>query len=254
MILEEFDYDRNAFMEPEECCEKINDMPKVAVSCFSKVTFDYLLHCFNHKLIGYIRIANMDIGIYEVDYKGKRIALFNSYVGAAACIGVLEELFAMGVDKLILFGTCGVLDKSIDDCSIIIPDSAVRDEGTSYHYAAPSDEIKVNEKYIEEFKKFLDEIDISYTVGKVWTTDAFYRETREKVARRKKQGCICVDMECSAVAALGKFRNKDILHFFYAADNLDGEAWDERSLDNNDKIDEKHKIALIAMEIAVRMV
>lgn len=60
-------------------------------------------------------------------------------------------------------------------------------------------------------------------------------------------------MECSAVAALSKFRNKDIVQFFYAADNLDGEAWDERSLDNNAKVEDKHKIALLAMEMAIRM-
>ena len=60
-------------------------------------------------------------------------------------------------------------------------------------------------------------------------------------------------MECSAVAALAKFREKEILHFFYAADNLDTEHWDPRSLSNYDNLSEKHKIAFIAMEMAVKM-
>lgn len=173
MILEEFSPDRNAYMNPEECVDVIKNIPKIAVSCFSKTTFNNLLNCFNHKLLGYIYFANMDIGVYEVEYKNRRIALFNSYVGAAGCVGVLEEILANGVEKLVIFGTCGVLDKSIDDCSIIIPYSAVRDEGTSYHYDQPSDEIKANEKYIGEFKKLLDEVGVKYSVGKTWSTDAY---------------------------------------------------------------------------------
>lgn len=93
----------------------------------------------------------------------------------------------------------------------------------------------------------------TYTVGKVWTTDGIYRETREKVNRRKDNGCICVDMECSAVAALADFREKDVFHFFYAADNLDNEEWDARSLANSANVLEKDRIALLAMELAVRI-
>ena len=80
-----------------------------------------------------------------------------------------------------------------------------------------------------------------------------YRETREKTARRKASGCICVDMECASVAAAAQFRGKEALHFFYAADNLDAEAWDERSLSNDAKLEEKDRIAAIALEAARRI-
>ena len=75
----------------------------------------------------------------------------------------------------------------------------------------------------------------------------------EKVKRRRQQGCICVDMECSANAAVAKFREKDLIQFFYAADNLDAEEWDVRSLSNNSKLEEKDRIAAIALELAVRI-
>ena len=153
------------------------------------------------------------MGIYIKHWCIQKVVLFNSYVGAAGCVAVIEDLFAMGLEKLVLLGTCGVLDKSIKDCSIVIPDRAVRDEGTSYHYMSACDELKVNEGYIDIFKEFLKENGITYSVGKAWTTDGIYRETRDKVNKRKAQGCICVDMECSAVVALAKFRGKDILHF-----------------------------------------
>ena len=84
----------------------------------------------------------------------------------------------------------------------------------------------------------------------MWTTDAPYRETRKKVLDRKKEGCICVDMECSAISALAQFRNKEIFQFFYAADNLDSAKWDKRSLGNNEKLSDKEKIGLLAIKFA----
>ena len=129
----------------------------------------------------------------------------------------------------------------------------MRDEGTSYHYVPASDEIPVNEKYMSVFAGMLDELQVKYTVGKTWTTDAIYRETADKIKHRKEQGCICVDMECSADAAVAQFRGKDLVQFFYAADNLDAEEWDVRSLSNSAKLEEKDRIAMIALELAVRI-
>lgn len=105
---------------------------------------------------------------------------------------------------------------------------------------------------MEMLTRLLDKMHVTYTVGKVWTTDAFYRETVEKVKRRKMQGCICVDMECSANAAVAQFRDRNLIQFFYAADNLDAEEWDIRSLHNCDKLEEKDRIAAIALEIALQ--
>lgn len=253
MILEEFDKNKLAMLNPWELIDKIEGFPKIAVSCFSRVTFARLVNELNGVQITTTSIANMEIPIYKVNYEGIEVALFMSYVGAAGCVGVIEDVFAMGAEKLIIFGTCGVLDSSIEDCSIIIPNKAMRDEGTSFHYAKPSDEIDVNLKYTDIFTNILDNHKVKYNIGKVWTTDGMYRETRDKVKLRKSQGCICVDMECSAVAALAQFREKEIFHFFYAADNLDCEEWDSRSLSGSAKPLEKDRIAALAMELALNI-
>jgi uridine phosphorylase len=253
MLLEEFDPNKNAVINAFDMIQTMGDFPKIAVSCFSHITFDRLLKELNGVPITSTGTANMDIPVYKVIYNGTEIVLFMSYVGAAGCVAVLEDIFAMGVEKIILFGTCGVLNGDIKDCSIIIPNVAMRDEGTSFHYAPASDEIRVNKKYQDEFIKILEQHNCSYTIGKVWTTDACYRETRQKVDRRKESGCICVDMECSAVAALADFREKEVFQFFYAADNLDNENWDVRSLSNSSKILDKDRIALLAMELAAKL-
>lgn len=251
MILEEFDKSKSAVINAFDIINPIDGFPKIAVSCFARFTFDRLVKELNGIKIASISIANMEIPVYKANYQGVEVALFMSYVGAASCVAVIEDIFAMGAEKLIIFGTCGVLDSSINDCSVIIPNMAMRDEGTSFHYAPSSDEIVVNPKYIDLFKTILDNQNYKYHIGRVWTTDGIYRETREKVKLRKSQGCICVDMECSAVAALAQFREKDIFHFFYAADNLDCEEWDCRSLSNEVNSLQKDKIATLAMELAI---
>ena len=253
MILTEFDPNKIAVINPHGIVNTVEGMPKVVVTCYAKETFERMLAGFDAEQIASASTANGKIPIYKAVYKGVEIALFMMDVGAPASAAMMEDVYQMGAEKIIIFGTCGVLEKSIDDCAIIIPNSAMRDEGTSYHYAPASDEIPVNEKYMSVFTGMLDELQIKYTVGKTWTTDAIYRETADKIKRRKEQGCICVDMECSADAAVAQFRGKDLVQFFYAADNLDAEEWDVRSLSNSAKLEEKDRIATVALELAVRI-
>ncbi len=250
MILDDFDEAINSTFDPYEVENAIDGFPKVGVTCFSKKLFDQLVQKFNCVEIAKNSNGNGKLPVYKFEYKGHSLALFMSRVGAPACIIQYEELFAMGLEKVVVFGTCGVLDSKIDDLAIIIPNAAIRDEGTSYHYMKASDEVKTNPKYVDEFIKLLDEHKYSYTIGKTWTTDAPYRETRSKVLKRKEQGCICVDMECSAIFALAEFRNKEVFQFFYAADNLDSAKWDQRSLGNEDLLSDKEKIGLLAIEFA----
>lgn len=107
-----------------------------------------------------------------------------------------------------------------------------------------------NPKYRDLFEGILKRTGVEYTVGKVWTTDAFYRETRAKVEKRKQQGCVCVDMECSALMALAQLRQLDIFEFFYAGDNLDREQWDPRSLSTHAMLEEKDRASYLALELA----
>ena len=242
MILEEFDQNPKAIINPEDLIEPISDFPSVAVSCFARETFKRLLENFNHELITTTSMANIEIPIYRVFVADKELAFFNAPVGASACVAILEDLIA-----------CGVLDEDISETSIIVPTAAIRDEGTSYHYQAASDEIVVNAGLQDFLLEFLDERGISHSRGKVWTTDGIYRETAEKLLRRKEAGAICVDMECSAVAALAAFRSVTVCQFFYAADHLSEEKWDMRNLSNHADLDEKDKIANLAVQIALAL-
>ena len=252
VILEEYDPDRTAIIEPPTFSFPEAFFPDTAISCFTADMFYTLLLeiCGGSKQPA-LFTSGIGRPVFFSIYKGKKLAFYQSPVGAPASAAVLEDIYAMGARKVIVFGTCGVLDRTIPDGSVIIPDSALRDEGTSYHYIPPSEEIILTQKYRDPFVSLLNREKIPYTSGKVWTTDAVYRETRRKAERRRQQGCICVDMECSALAAVASFREKELFQFFYAADNLDAESWEPRSLSSKRKKDHKKKIAELAAELAV---
>lgn len=255
MVLEDFDEVKTSTFDPKDTQEVIEGFPKIGITCFSKRLLDRYVELFKGEKIAELSNANGRAPVYKINYDGLDIALFMARVGAPACIIAYEELMVMGMDKLIMFGTCGVLDGSIEDLAIIIPNKALRDEGTSYHYMKSSDEVDVNPKYIPEFINILKNHNITnYVIGKTWTTDAPYRETVKKVQKRKEQGCLCVDMECSAMSAVAKFRDKELFQFFYAADNLDNAKWDQRSLSNEDRLSEKESIIYLALDLAKEMV
>lgn len=253
MILEEFDESKKAIINPSDVIEKVPNFPKIAISCFSQELFNRFLKDFKTVKLIEFGNANGRKNIYKINYEGLDIAIYMAGVGAPIAASEFDELIHLGVNKLIIFGTCGVLDSSIDDLAIIIPTSAIRDEGTSYHYEKASREIKLNDKYIEEFESILKNHNVSYVKGKTWTIDAFYRETEEKKKIRKNEGCIAVDMEASALKAVANFRNKEIFQFFYAADNLDNANWDKRSLSCKDKLDAKEKILKLSLELAKKI-
>ncbi|MBQ2818105.1 MAG: nucleoside phosphorylase [Clostridia bacterium] len=254
MAPDRFDPTKEAVLNPWNTTKPVFYMPKIGITCFSKKLIDRICEVFAPEQIAYLKNANGRVPVYKLNYKGADIALYMSYVGSASCAAAYEDILEMGLEKLVMFGSCGVLSKDIEDLSIIIPNLALRDEGVSFHYAPYSRDISVNEKYIDEFKQILDEHGYTYTEGKVWTTDAPYRETRDKVERYKSEGCICVDMECAAMSAVAKFRGKEFFQFFYAADNLDGVKWDKRSLGSSGDLSEKEKVVLPALELALKMI
>ena len=253
MLLTEFDPVKNAVIDPGMVFQRIPDFPETLVSVFSHQLFEALCHFLGGKVIAQTNDVDGVWPVYEVTYHDKRFAFYKARLGAPACVGCFEDVITMGVKRIILLGNCGVLDRTIKDCGIIIPTKAIRDEGTSYHYAPAADYINVNTKYIDVFTGVLEEFGYPHVTGYTWTTDAFYRETRGKIEARKRMGAICVEMECAAMQAMCNFRGVEFFQFLYAGDNLDHSDWDPRSLAGNVRLADKEKIALLAFELAWRI-
>lgn len=244
----EFDNNRSAVLEPHNLIQEI-DIPKNAVICFFNDVIERLKNDGKAILLKNLR---SEIGlhpIYEVEYMGRKVAVFHPGIGAPLGAGMLEEVIALGAKKFIACGGAGVLDREIAVGHVIVPSAAIRDEGTSYHYIEPSREISVNKIGIEAIEKVLTKHKCKYIISKTWTTDAIYRETISKVNQRKSEGCLTVEMECSAFCAVSEFRNVIFAQILYGGDVVDCEEWDSRNW--NDREDIREKIFWFAVEASL---
>ena len=179
---------------------------------------------------GYLTNLNGKLPWYIYEKDGSKVAVAMALIGAPMVVGFLEELKARGFKNVIVLGSCGVLDQASQADKIILPSSALRDEGTSYHYAPASDEIAYDETLLLTMENALNKSGIENIRTKVWTTDAFYRETAAKVKRRLEAGAKVVDMESSTIMAWAQYRQANVYQFFYTADYVDhhNHEWDAR--------------------------
>lgn len=208
---------------------------------------------FSCEKVGYFGGASFHRPVYIIKTDNKEFTLFNAGISGAWISSDIEDLSYNGVQKFIIFGNCGVLDKSIEDCQIIIPNKAFRDEGVSYHYLPDSESIDLSDEYKDIFIEILKEKSFDYVEGATWTTDAFYRETKEKVEYFRSNGAVCVEMEGSVIAAVCKRKNLSYFTFYYAGDNLDSIEWDRRSVSQETNFEKKQFVPLLAIELAKRI-
>ena len=167
--------------------------------------------------------------IYVLDYAGEEITLCQAPVGAAPAAQILDWLIGYGVKKIISAGSCGCLEP-FPEGEFLIPYQALRDEGTSYHYAPPSRFMPIHPQARRAIEKTMQSLGLPYREVITWSTDGFFRETREKVAYRKAEGCAVVEMECAALAACAAFRGALWGMILYTADTLANvDAHDMRS-------------------------
>lgn len=221
---------RPALFSPSDTTKKIDTFPELCVSTFSENIIQKFSSLSDTKKIAELYTANGVILVYKIRYKDTDIAFYLSRVGAPACVVGFEEIVAMGAKKFVLFGSCGVLnDDSVKD-KLIIPISAVRDEGTSYHYIASSPEIEADPHSVKILESVLSNCGYPYIKGKTWTSDAIYRETLPLIQERKQEGCIAVEMEYASMLAVAKYRHIPFIQFLYGADDLSSEIWDIRDL------------------------
>ncbi len=223
----EFDSTPEAFIEPSKVI-RARDLPERCVICFFKEVLDKVVVEHNAMIVVENVWEDGPHPIYEIAYRGQRLAFFHPGVGAPIAAGLLEESIAFGCRKFMACGGCGVLEKEIAVGHLIVVSGAIRDEGVSYHYLPPSREVIANPLAVRALEKSLNDQGIPYRVGKTWTTDAPYRETVKKIETRRAEGCLTVEMESAALIAVAKFRHATFGQVLYGGDDLSGVEWDNR--------------------------
>jgi len=230
VITDSFNPDSPEVTSPTAIAVPIPECPATAVVTFQRHTWDVLLDNWQSNSVRQVNAGGAcDVDVRLVENGHHKVGVCLSPIGAPTAAALLEELAVCGFRRFVVFGTCGVLVPQITNGHLVVPTSAVRDEGTSYHYAPPSDTIDI--ATAPRLVDILAELEIPHIEGAVWTTDAFYRETRALVERRVAQGCIAVDMEVSALAAMSQFRGIEIFHYLCAADSL-ADDWNPELLWN----------------------
>jgi uridine phosphorylase len=167
--------------------------------------------------------------LLELEHEGQRLAVLRCGVGAPLAAGLLEQTIAAGCRRFVVCGGAGTLAPELTLGHLVVVEAALRDEGTSFHYRPPSRWMPFGDGARAALERVLEQRGAPYVVGRTWTTDAPYRETPAKIARRREEGCLVVDMEAAALAAVAAFRGVPLAQVVYCGDDLAGESWDHRA-------------------------
>lgn len=247
----EFDGASEAVIEPSRVIEPIDGMPESCVLLMNHTVIEGLKEQGSLAHIKDIETFMGPIPIYKIGYKATEVAVAHPGICAPLCAGVMEEIIAFGCRAFIACGSAGALDRSLVKGAVVVPSAAVRDEGTSYHYVSPSREIQTDPEVMAVIESVLKSHDVKYTVGKTWTTDAFYRETKTRIARRKSEGCLTVEMECAALLAVAAFRGIRFGHLLAAEDDISGSEWDPRHTGEDTSFSER--LFWLSVEACIRL-
>jgi len=164
--------------------------------------------------------------LYRLQRDGEAaVTLAGPFIGAPQAVMGLEKLIAMGAERILMLGWCGSLQPFLKIGDFVIPTHALSEEGTSQHYPTalkrPISDLALNRM----LETALEERKTPFTKGRIWTTDAIYRETPEKVTAYQQQNILAVEMEVSALLAVASFRAVQLSALLVVSDELFDLKW-----------------------------
>ena len=249
MITDSYDVKTAVIVSPGNAYGEQRHVCDVCIVIFSHVIYESVLNNFECEEVAEILACNGNRPVHVFTYNDRRIAFYLSGIGSAlAATDVIEVNWLTGATKFVMFGSAGSLNQRATEGKYVVPTAAYRDEGMSYHYAAPEDYIEI--PGAERVAKVFDELKVPYILGKTWTTDAFYRETRGQMEARVREGCLAVEMELAGVQAVCAFHGFELYDFLQTGDVLDQEEYIYEGLQ-----EANHSLAKfgLALELALRL-
>ncbi|HXQ92965.1 MAG TPA: nucleoside phosphorylase, partial [Nitrososphaerales archaeon] len=146
-------------------------------------------------------------------------------VGAPTTVMHMEELIAWGAKRFVILGMAGGINQKLNPGDVVVCTKSIRDEGTSHHYVK-------NAKYAFATKDLTDALFVSLSKefkrlckGSSWTIDAPYRETVKELIHYRSEDVMTVEMEASAVFAVGQVLGVETSAVFVISDLLTEKGW-----------------------------
>ncbi len=164
--------------------------------------------------------------VYEVG-KGDRPrpALAGPFLGAPQAVLGLEKMIALGARRVWVTGWCGSLQPDLRIGDLVMPLDAFSDEGTSRHYPLTEAALNTDQGLRRKLISALERRGRSARTGRLWSTDAPYRETHHKVQSLMDAGLVAVDMELSALLTVAAYRGVRLAALLVISDELFDLSW-----------------------------
>ncbi len=245
-------YDDKGIIEPVRVIEerkKIGLHPSCPVPAGAIMCYDTAFWQWVCAGPGYVEGDGWLKGAYLVPYKNSRILVMKvPGFGAPTAVMTFEELAAFGIKTFVNLGAAGGLQQNMNIGDIVICDRAIRDEGTSHHYLPVEKYAFSCPELTENLCTAFERKGIPNRKGTTWTTDAPYRETIEELRQYRSDGVATVEMEASALFAVGTYRGVSVSAIFTISDLLSEEDWDQ-GYHSEEKLEGLKKIFEVALEM-----
>ncbi|MBW2093691.1 MAG: nucleoside phosphorylase [Deltaproteobacteria bacterium] len=156
---------------------------------------------------------------------GERVSFAGPFLGAPQTVLAMEKLIVLGAKRFWVLGWCGSLQRFLRIGDVVIPTSAVSEEGTSGHYPVGKSPVEPDQDLTELLVQAVKGLPVESRAGAVWTTDAPYRETPAKVEQYSRAGVLGVEMEMSALMHVALFRSVALSGMLVVSDELFDLRW-----------------------------
>lgn len=150
----------------------------------------------------------------------KRLGIIGSAVGSSYAVLVAEQLFASGCQFLLSITSAGQIRPLGPPPYFVLIERALRDEGTSHHYAPPAEYSFADPVLLAKLRPYLSNLPEPIHMGASWTTDAPFRETEAAIASRRADGIAAVEMEAAALYAFATARDKPVICFAHVTNQM----------------------------------
>ncbi|MEW5955248.1 MAG: nucleoside phosphorylase [Candidatus Micrarchaeota archaeon] len=224
-------------------------MPLRVVLCFNDAIFEHFKKMGAQFEKNEARFANHYLTAF-FKWNGKDIAVIKLDIGGPGSVATVEEAIVLGAKKFLVVGFAGGISSLLETGDFVLPLKAIRDEGTSYHYAAPSKYSLPDPGLTRKLIAACEKHGIYPFKGVTWTTDAPYRETVRKLEKYRREGVLTVEMEAASLFAVARHRKARIAGLFIAADLLSGKKW-KPHFHKPRAMEAKHKLVEIALDAIV---